>query len=228
MNLRTLAKGTLAAGHLHVLVGTVFALAAAGCGGVTADKYQATQRQLQLSQERIRQLEYQLASEQEGLRTLQAQIARLRGLDRKAAMEQLVAPVKIDFASMSGGYDTDNKPGDDGIVLYVQPYDEDGHVIKAAGSIQVVLLDPLSPADQNVVGEYRFDVPTTRKMWYGRLMTHHFSIRCPWPSGKPPVHAELIAHTAFFDLLTGRTLTAQKAIKILLPPELPTSTAPQP
>jgi len=228
VNLRMLAKGMLAAGRLHLMVATALVLAAAGCGGVTAEKYQATQRQLRLSQERVRQLEHQLTSEQEGLRTLQAQIARLRGLDRKETMEQLVAPVKIDFASMSGGYDTDNKPGDDGVVLYLQPYDADGHVIKAAGSIQVVLLDPLSAADQNVVGEYHFDVPTTRKMWYGRLMTHHFSIRCPWPSGKTPVHAELIAHAAFFDLLTGRTLTAQKAIKIVRPPGLPTSTAPQP
>jgi hypothetical protein len=129
---------------------------------------------------------------------------------------------------MSGGYDTDGKPGDDGIVLYVQPYDEDGHVIKAAGSLRVVILDPLCPPNQNVVAEYLFDVPTTRKMWYGRLMTQHFSIRCPWPTGQIPLHSELTAHVAFFDLLTGRTLTVQKAFKIVLPPDLPPAATPQP
>lgn len=228
MNPRLLVKGVWFAGHGRVLLGSLLPLALAGCGQVPAEKYQATQRQLQLAQERVRQLESQIASEQEGFRTLQEQIARLRGLDRKETMDQLVAPVRIDFASMSGGYDADGRAGDDGLVLYIQPFDADGHVIKPAGSLRVLILDPLCPPDQNVVAEYRFDVPTTRKMWYGRLMTHHFSIRCPWHTGRLPLHSEVTAHVAFFDLLTGRTLTAQKAFNIVLPPEQPLSTAPRP
>lgn len=218
MRRKLLAAGWSIARRFGVLGASLMMIATAGCAGISAEQFRDTQRQLQLSQERVRQLESQVAAEQEGTRVLQAQIARLRGLDRKETMGQLVAPTRIDFASMSGGYDTDGEVGDDGIVLYVQPYDDDGHVIKAAGSLRVTILDPLSPPDQNVVAEYRFDVPATRKLWYGRLMTQHFTIRCPWPNGRFPLHTELTAHVAFFDLLTGRTLTAQKAFKIMAPP----------
>jgi len=193
-------------------------LLAAGCmNTVSAEKFQTTQRELQLTQEKNKQLENQLAEEQQAVRTLQAQVAQLRGLGDKEAIEQLVTPVRLEFARLSGGYDTDGKAGDDGIVLFVQPIDRDGHVIKAAGSLTVTILDPLEPPNRNVVARYNFTPKAARKLWYGRLMTNHFSIRCPWPTGQLPIHNELTAYVVFVDLLTGRQITAQKAFKVSLP-----------
>jgi hypothetical protein len=193
---------------------------AAGCNTVPAEKFQETQRELQLAQERAAKLEQQIAEEQQTNRQLQGQLARMRGLNRPEMLEELVTPVRIELANLSGAYDTDGQPGDDGLVLYVQPSDRDGHVIKAAGTIKVTVLDPLCPPNRNVVAQYNFDVPTTRKMWYGRLMTQHFTVRCPWPAGQVPIHDELLAHVVFTDLLTGRTMTAEHSYKVLLPPTI--------
>jgi hypothetical protein len=194
------------------------AAAWAGCNSVPGDKFQETQRDLQLAKERVRALELQLADEQQTARNLQDQIAHLRGFGKLEQMEELITAVRIELVAPSGGYNTDGQTGDDGLVLFVRPIDRDGHVIKCAGTLKVTILDPLSPPNRNVVAEYNYDVPTTRKMWYGRLMTQHFTIRCPWPTGQIPLHNELIAHVVFTDLQTGRVMTTEHAYKITLPP----------
>lgn len=184
---------------------------------VPEEDYRTAQRELQLTREKLRSVETQLAGQEQTTRTLQEDLARLRGLDQQQALAHLIVPVRLQFASLSGGFDDDRRPGDDGLQLFVQPLDADNHVIKAAGSLKVTILDPLNPPNRNVVAEYHYDVPTTRKMWYGRMWTSHFSIRCPWPNGQIPVHDELTGHVAFTDLLTGATLTVQQAFKIKLP-----------
>jgi hypothetical protein len=184
-----------------------------GCDSVPTSRFNQVQRESLAAQEKAGQLEEQLGIEQRTVRNLQAQLARSRGLTPET-LEQLVTPVRLTLERQSGGYDQDKKPGDDGLVLYVQPIDADGDVIKAAGSLQVVLLNLSEPTNPRVVSTYDFDVPTSRKMWYGRLMTNHFTVRCPWPPDGPPPVDEVTARVEFTDLLTGRVLVAQERYPI--------------
>ena len=199
-----------------------------GCNSVPAEKFQETQRDLQFAKERVRGLEQQLTEEQQTIRHLQAQVAALRGSKNPGLMDELVTPVRLELVKPSGGYNKDGQPGDDGLELFVRPLDRDGHVIKCAGTLKVTILDPLCPPGRNVVAEYNYDLPTTRKMWYGRLMTQHFTIQCQWPPGQIPIHDELIAHVVFADLLTGRVLTAQHSYKIMFPPVIKDATPVEP
>ena len=204
------------------LISLVILSLLAGCfDSVSGEKFQATQRKLQLSQEQNKRLENELAEQQQSMRTVQSQLARLQGLSSEEKLDQLVTPVRLELEGLSGAYDTDGNAGDDGFLLFIRPIDRDGHVIKAAGTLRVNILDPLNPPNRNVVAEYYFDVPTTRELWYGRLWTQHFTVRCPWPTGQIPMHDELTVHVTFIDLLTGRTLTTQQACKITLPPNRP-------
>lgn len=180
-----------------------------GCDSVPTEKFLEVQRESQAAKEQAAQLEQQLAAEQKTVGNLQEQLARVRGMD-PSVMNQLVVPARIQLVRQSGGYDRDGKPGDDGIVLYVQPTDKDGHVLKVAGSFKVTLLDLSKPTEPVVIASYEFDVPTTRSLWYGRFMTNHFTIRCPWPPSGPPDTNEVTARIEFTDLLTGRVFTAQE------------------
>lgn len=189
-----------------------------GCNVVPGEKFQATQRDLQLTQEKVSQLEAKTAEQQETIRNLQARIAELRKMDT-GAIDQLIVPVRIELANLSGGYDDDGKAGDDGIELFVQPIDRDQHVVKAAGALQVQLYDLANPDDGQLIFERSFDLPTTRSLWYGRMWTHHFTVRCPWPEGRPPAHNEITARVVFTDLLTGNSLKVQGVYKITLPAE---------
>ena len=188
----------------------------ATCNTVPAEKFLDTQRQLQTAEEQIKRLEQQQTAQQETIRTLRSRIASLGGVQGDPA-DVLIVPERIELAGISGGYDDDDQVGDDGLVLYIEPVDRDGHVVKAAGTLSVRLLDPLSPPDRLEFGSYKFDWDHTREKWYGRLWTHHFRVKCPWPEGRLPAHNEIIAHAVFTELITGRSLTASRAFKIALP-----------
>lgn len=188
---------------------------AAGCG-IPPSEYAAVNRQLFEAQDEIRQLKEQVAAKDQVIRIKQQDLVDLRHM-KPEDLEQLIVPVSIQLERLSGGFERNEKPGDDGIVVYVQPVDRDGDIIKAAGSLKVSLLDLANPPDQYLIGEYAFDVPHTRELWSGRLWTSHFSVHCPWYPGKPPKHDEITARVEFFDLLTGQTLTAQGVYKIKLP-----------
>jgi hypothetical protein len=194
------------------------ALLAAGCNTVPAEKFQTAQRELLQAQERVRRLETDLAAQQQTTKDLAAQITNLQKVPG-ASEDVLIIPVRIELASMSGGYDDDGKPGDDGLVLYIQPIDRDQDVVKAAGTLKIKLIDPQNPPGHSDFAEYNFDLEHTRPLWYGRLMTHHFSVKCPWPAGHRPAHNQIIAYVVFTDLLSGKALTATGTYKITFPPE---------
>jgi hypothetical protein len=196
------------------------ALFLAGCDTVRTADFLEVQREAQAAKEQVTALETQLSSEQQTVRNLQQQLANVRGMDPDV-LDQLVTPVKIELASQSGGYDLDGKPGDDGIVLYVQPLDKQGHVIKAAGAFVVNLLDLSDASNPKVIATYEFDVPTTLDQWYGRFMTNHFTLRCPWPPTGPPAADEVTARVEFKVLLTGRVLVAQERFEFKRAAEVP-------
>ncbi|MGQ9649097.1 MAG: hypothetical protein ACUVXJ_03220 [Phycisphaerae bacterium] len=208
----------MAAGRIGLAAVMVPLLWTAACNTVPGEKFQAVQRDLLASQERTRQLEGELAAQQETNRDLGKQIANLSRFG-DTSNDVLIIPERIRLASMSGGYDDDGKAGDDGIVVYIQPIDRDQHVVKAAGTIKVRLLDPQNPPDRAVFAEYYFDLEHTRALWYGRLMTHHFSVKCPWPAGHLPAHNEIVAHVIFTDLLSGKSLTATGTFNVRFAPQ---------
>lgn len=196
----------------------------AGCEAGRTEAFLEVQREAQALREQVNQLETQLTAEQQTVRGLQKRLATMRGME-PGLLDQLVTPVRIELAGQSGSYTTPGSPEDAGIVLYVQPIDEDGHVIKAAGSFLVTLLDLSDPRNPSVVATYEFDVPTTRGLWFGRFLTNHFTLRCPWPPTGPPPIDEVTARVEFTVLLTGRVLIAQERFEVKRPPVV---TAPAP
>ena len=191
------------------------AFSAFGCNTVSAEKFQNTQRKLQLAEERVKVLEAESLEQQEKLDGLQAQVAELRGVD-SGAIDDLVTVDAIRIVSPSGGYDEDGKPGDDGLVIYVQPIDREGHILKAAGSFKVRLIDLAQPADKLEIAAYHFDVPTTRSKWFGRMWTNHFTLKCPWPPQQTPQNREITAHVEFTELLTGKRFKTQQVFAMQL------------
>src|SRR5690606_41710476 len=79
-------------------------------------------------------------------------------------LDELVIPVKIELERMSGGYDEDGKAGDDGIVLYIQPMDKDGSVLKVAGTIKVTLYDLQNPPEQHRSEEHTSELQSRENL----------------------------------------------------------------
>ncbi len=146
---------------------------------------------------------------------LYAQIENLQGFgpDRPA---DLFAPVKLEIASLTGGANFDDKPGDDGVTVYLRLRDADGDTVKSPGQISVQLLDNTHLEKPRVLGVYRIDDPErVRKAWYGKFGTQHYTLKCPFPPETDvPETGKVDVKVKFVDFLTGAVLTSMKEVTV--------------
>ena len=123
----------------------------------------------------------------------------------------------ISFGRLTGGADLDpNKPGDEGVTVYVSPIDEDGQPIKAAGSFVVEVFDLAAEGDARI-GRWAFPEEEARKRWAGYfILQYNYVLTCPWQ--KEPQHADLTLRVSFVDELTKIPFWAERQIHVKLPP----------
>ena len=185
----------------------------AGCPGPTVAGLQA---EIARKDDQLGRQDQQLAAYDSTIKELRQRLLRAQGLDPDR-WERAFRPVDLTIASLSGGADYDGKPGDDGVNVYLRPIDRDGDVVKVAGEIRVRLYDLANPQGRELIGEYGFPADESGDYWYGKLMTQHFTVKCPWPSA-PPKHEEITIRATFVDGLTGNVMTAQGTCKVELAP----------
>lgn len=172
------------------------------------------EKELRVEQDKNKALSERVESLAADLAKKREQVKALRGLgpDR---LKNLFTLKKIELGSHTGGIDTDDKPGHDAIKVILEPIDEDGHVIKAAGDIRIRLLD-LSVKDlgKALLAEQSFPVEKASRRWSGGLFTNHYSFTCPLPADKTLSRPEITVRVSFTEYLTGNVFTAQKLCAI--------------
>ncbi len=128
---------------------------------------------------------------------------------------QLFTVHGFNIGRLTGGADLDPaKAGDEGIKVYVTPFDGNGDSLKAAGAFDVELFDLARQGNQKI-GDWSFPLTDAGKNWYGSLL-NCYVLTCPWQT--TPTHDELTVKITFTDALTARRFTQQKVIKIQPPP----------
>ncbi len=201
-------RGGLAAGLMAA------ALVASGCQSPAEVQLRREVSELQTT---VQSRDNQVAAQRAAIDELNSQLAVARAISEDD-LKVLFYPDHLVIDKLTGGADYDNKPGDDGVTVYLRPIDRDGDLVKVPGDITIQLYDLAAPAQKNFIGEYRVPVDRCGKLWHGKLWTGHFSIKCPWPSG-PPEHSEVTVRALFVDYLTKRVVSAQSVCKVNLPPK---------
>lgn len=196
--------------------GLLCAVLSAGCNGLGQETATLRQENERLRRE-VGRLERESITNARLVTDLRTQIARLQQLGSRR-LDLLYSAASLEIERLSGGYDADKLPGDDGIVVYLRPLDAVGDAIKAAGDIRIELLDLANPDGQHLIGEYIIPVHKAMEMWYGRFMTYHYTIHCPWRDG-PPRHPQITIRATFVDYLTGKELTATRQVEVQLAPD---------
>jgi hypothetical protein len=117
-------------------------------------------------------------------------------------------------AELCAGYSADDRPGDDGIVLLLEPRDAQGKVVAAAAPVSVVVLDPDPALVGNQARVDRWDL-TPRQV----ASTHGtsdagegFFLELPWHNGLPR-HDHLAAFVRY-TTDDGRQLETRTEIQI--------------
>lgn len=199
------------------LVAATLVVAAIGCasGCIDSEKTVQETKQRHDLERRVAELERELQARDQTGRVQQAQIQTLQGIDGER-LKLIPHADRIEIDSLSGGYGGDLHTGSEGVSIYLRPFDEEGDPTKAAGSVEIQVLDLAAPRDRQLVAECKLDPTALRKTWYSKFMTGHYTLKCPWKAGAPR-HATLTVRVQFTDLLTGRSFELVKQVTIKLP-----------
>jgi len=186
------------------------ALHSLGCVSTTeAD----LRHEITVLREDVKERDNRIAAQQAAMAEVNRQLQVARGLTDED-FKKIFYPEKLVIDRLSGGADYDNKPGDDGVTVYLRPVDKEGDGIKVAGDITIQLYDLAAPPEQNLVGEYKVPVEQAINLWHGKFLTNHFTIKCPWPPSRAPKHPEVTVRAIFVDYLTKRVLSAQSVVTV--------------
>ncbi len=179
-----------------------------GCSNQSDKLIACENRTAKLKQENEK-LTRELVDCQQQLIAQKSQIENLQkfGHDR---LKDMIKLKRISLAKLTGGYDSNHDGYDDSVIIYLQPIDTDGHIVKTAGSVKVQIFS-LSDNPQ-LIGQIELPPNQLRKKWVGSLWTNHYAIKCPFKIA--PKNQYVTVRVQFTELLTGRTFIAQKQIKI--------------
>ncbi|MDB5290867.1 MAG: hypothetical protein JWL69_2108 [Phycisphaerales bacterium] len=181
---------------------------------------------------RLRKLNQELQEKVTALQTqLDADKRTIAGLEKRSPTIPMLPPEELEklwvthglkFGRFTGGYRIDrNKPGDDGVQVYIVPTDEDLVPIQAAGSFVIEAFDLADPGDTHL-GKWTWDTIEAKKQWREFLIDYTYVLKCPWQ--KVPAHPEITIRVTFTDELTHIPYTAEQITRVDLPP--PSATQP--
>ncbi|WP_310820549.1 hypothetical protein [Stratiformator vulcanicus] len=117
---------------------------------------------------------------------------------------------------LSGGLDTDDRPGDDVLIVHLAPLDADGELIKLPGDVEIEMLDPLSSRSDRTIGQWSFTAEESREFWQNGLIAAGFTLRLPW-QGIP--QSDTVVINARFRSADGREFRTTETIQVDPPRE---------
>jgi len=195
-----------------VLVGLATVLAS-GCDGAGAGSGRVTE--IQALRDKIETQQRKLVAKDEQVQAQASLIQELQGLTGPRSLDRLVHVSRIELERLTGGYDDDHDGVDEGVVVYLRLIDQDGDTIKAAGGVQIRLIDLAKPEGSQLVGHVELSPAALHPMWFGRLMTSHYTIRVPWSGdAERAEHESITVHVRFTDLLSGQSFEAQEVVEV--------------
>ncbi len=118
---------------------------------------------------------------------------------------------------LTGGLDTDGLPGDEGIVVVLEPRDAEGRWLEAPAEVTVVLLDPALEGEAARVARWDFTAAETIGRFCETGGGRGIELTMRWSAGTPQ-HSDLLLY-ARYTTSDGRELQVDAPIRVALPGE---------
>jgi len=195
--------------HLRIYASALL-LFLGGCG-IGSERKAPAQMEVEKLQQEKAALTSEVQQHQAEITQLQAQIRSLSVLpkDQSSNPYELTA---VRIARISNFFDKDSDGKQEKLVVYVQPIDAEGDVVKAAGTAAVQLWNLDNPNGEALLGQWQVEPAELRKLWFDSFTTG-YRLTFDRPEGLEVLSKPLTVKVTFTDYLTGKTLRAQQVIE---------------
>ena len=130
---------------------------------------------------------------------------------KKGPLDEVVTQITLN-RKLTGGHNVDGHPGDEGVMVVVEPLNAAGDLVEVPGKIAIVVLDPAIDGEAARVARWDFESQEAanhiKRTPLGDGL--HFDLR--WPHS-PPVHRVLNLYVRF-TTADGRRLQVEKQIEV--------------
>jgi hypothetical protein len=191
-----------------------FALSAlCGCEGQKAGTATTTTSKAQSEELLMKSKFEQCTKDNEQLKKQVEMLSELPVNKRAEAIYHLQA-VKI--GRYTNIYDKDvnsSSPGKKNLVVYIEPIDETGDAIKAAGAVEVQLWDLNKKQSEALLSQWQIEPNEMKKLWFNSFLGGNYRLVFDVSQIVTKVEKPLTVKVNFTDYLSGKTFIEQKEIK---------------
>ncbi len=186
----------------------------AGCENANSIKTPLVEQIGNLTEQKT-QLENQLEQTRAENKQLKKQMHVLSGLPEQVKGENLYRLGKIVIGGYTGFFDKDkDKDGEkEKLIVYIQPIDEEGDIVKATGAVDVQLWDLNKEDGQALLGQWNVEPGELKKLWFATLITINYRLTFDIADKVKSFDEPLTVKVTFTDYLSGKVFKEQKVIK---------------
>jgi len=187
---------------------------AAGCEKTDSKKPTLTQQVHLLEQEKT-QLTHQVKQSEAENEQLKKQIQVLSGLEAGVMPEDIYRLKRIKITRYTNFYDKDkDKDGKkEKLIVYIQPLDTNGDIIKAAGAVDVQLWDLNKAGGEALLGQWTVKPDELKKLWFATVLIINYRLTFDVADIVDKFDEPLTVKVTFTDHLSGKVFKEQKVIK---------------
>jgi outer membrane murein-binding lipoprotein Lpp len=141
------------------------------------------------------------------------QIQVLSGLPENVRLESLNQLERIKIGRYTGFFDKNNGGKKETLIVYVEPIDKQGNVIKAPGAVEVQLWDLNKPESGAMLGQWKTGPDELKKLWFSTIVSSYYRLTFNVADIIDNLQDPLTVRVTFTDYLTGKVFTEQKVIE---------------
>jgi len=143
---------------------------------------------------------------------LEKQVQALRNFGTPANYNDIYNLQKIAVTKYTNIYDNDGDGRKETLLVYFQPFDEFGDVIKASGLVEVQLWDLNLPADKALLGQWKVEPAALKRLWFATILSVNYRLSFDVSAIAAKFDHPLTVKVKFTDYLSGKTFEEQRVI----------------
>ncbi len=183
-----------------------------GCANAGSRRALLTKKINTLRQEKT-ELTYQIKQVKTENKQLKKQLHVLSGLPAEVKLESLYDLQRIKISKYTNLYDKDKDAQYETLIVYIQPIDEEGDVVKATGAVDVQLWNLNKKDGQALLGQWHVGPNELKKLWFATIITINYRLTFEIADKVESFEEPLTVKVTFTDYLAGKVFKEQRVIK---------------